>query len=237
MGTSWMEVITNSAMTFIDDVRLQEDLAGNAAQFFRRMTLYVNAAIPLLSRPPELLRFLLDGLMQAEYDDVSWESTTESTSRETVVETGMTEFELFSCSVVRSDASGHVLVAPYNDAVYDSTTGRVTFPVQDSPGIEYSLDFYNDGRFSHMLTLTQIRLMGLAISCAWDERFSRNWLNMQMKIHDSSFETVNESNYIREVTARLRSNRAMLNDELRKYEQDCAFAKTVGGRNQPMILL
>lgn len=235
MGTSWIEVISNSAMLFIDDVRLQDDVAVNPAQFFRRMTLYMNAAIPLLARPPELQTYLLNGMEAPAYDDFSWVSTTASTGAETVVETGITGFSLFSCVIRQVDAAENVTLIPYTDATYDPETGNVTFGVQSAAGIEYSLDFYNDGSFSADLTQTQKRLLGLAIACAWDERFSRNWLNMQMKIHDSSFETVNESNYIQTVTSRLKTNRAMLNDELWKYEQDYAYRNLVAKGNKPHI--
>ena len=67
----------------------------------------------------------------------------------------------------------------------------------------------------------------MAIAIVWDERFSRNWLSITQKIKDSSFDTVNESNYMREVQSRLVTNRQLLNDELRKYEQDLAYSNTV----------
>lgn len=106
MGTSWAEVITNSAMVYIDDLRLREDLAVNPAQFFRKMALYMNQAIPLLNRPPELLNFLTVGLIQPTFGDSTWTSTQESTVQETVVETGQVGFSLFSCVVSRRTAGG-----------------------------------------------------------------------------------------------------------------------------------
>ena len=227
MGTSWAEIITNSAMLYIDDVRLQEDLAVDPAQFFRKMSLYMNRAIPLMNRPPELLNFLTVGLTQPVFGDSTWESTQESTTQETVVETGQIGFSLFSCVVSQTDSRGNVTFTPYTAARYDSGTGQVTFPVQAAAGTQYVLDFYTDGSFAQTLTLTQQSLLGQAIALTWDERFSRNWLNMQPKVHDNSFTTVNEGTYTEKTTARMKSNRAAFYDELRKYEQDCAFQNVV----------
>lgn len=227
MGTSWAEIITNSAMLYIDDVRLQEDLAVDPAQFFRKMALYMNQAIPLMNRPPALLNFLTVGLTEPAFGDSTWESTQESTAQETVVETGQTGFSLFSCVVSQTDSRGNVTFTPYTAASYNSETGQVTFPVQGEAGTEYVMDFYTDGSFAQDLTATQQRLLGQAIALVWDERFSRNWLNLQPKVHDSSFTTVNEGTYTEKSTARLKSNRAAFYDELRKYEQDCAFQNVV----------
>lgn len=237
MGTSWMEIITNSAMVFIDDVRLQDDAAISPAQFFRRMTLYMNMAIPVFNRPPEMMAYLTRGMQEPTYDDYEWVSTQESTAQSTVVATGLTGFELFSCVIREMDAAGNVTLTPYGNAEYDPQTGNVTFPQQSAAGTTYVLDFYTDGSFLNELTPSQKRILGLCVACVWDERFSRNWLNMQMKIHDQSFETVNESNYIKEVTARLSTNQALLAEALHKYEQDCAYLNTVTARNaghQPM---
>ena len=46
---------------------------------------------------------------------------------------------------------------------------------------------------------------------------------MTPKIHDDSFETVNEANYTAQITKRLHENRIAFNDELRLYEQLCAY--------------
>lgn len=238
MGTPWSEVITNSAMVVIDDVRLQEDAAVNPAQFLRRMSLYMDVAIPMLTHPPELAERLTEGMVKAEYADFEWTSTEESMEQETVVETEKTGFDLCSCVIRRTSARGNnVTYVPYPEVTYDPETGAVTFPAQEAAGVEYMLDFYKDGEFAEDLTARQMRLLGMAIACVWDERFSRNWLNMQMKVHDQSFDVVNESNYIKETTARTGRTRAAFYDELRKYEQDCAYMGTVPQTKQAKRLL
>ena len=145
----------------------------------------------------------------------------------------MIGYELFSCSLRTYDSAGVVTATSVSDVTYDSETGEVTFPVQQSSGLEYSLDFYTDGSFGVDLTEAQKRLLGLCIGIVWDERFSRNWLNIQQKVKDSSFDTVNESNYMREVQSRLSVNRHLLNDELRRYEQDMAYVNTLP-QNPPL---
>ncbi len=227
MGTSWSEVICNFAMPVIDDVRLTDQMGENPALFFRRMALYMDLALPMVTRPPELEKYLRFGLVKPEYDDYLWTSTEESLSGETEIDTGMTGYDLFSCSLREVDESGIVTSTPVSDVTYDAETGVVTFPVQAEAGLEYNIDFYTDGSFYYDLTDAQKRLVGLAMAVVWDERFSRNWLNITQKIKDSSFDTVNESNYMRETQNRLFMNRHLLNDELRKYEQDLAYSNTL----------
>lgn len=225
MGTAWSDVIT-AAMVEIDDVRLQEQLAASPAQFYRRMAALVDLALPLMSRPPELISYLRSGTQRPAWADNEWVSTDKSISSETEAITGQPGYEI--CSVVRviADESGAVTYEAYPAATYDPEKGTVTFPKQDRAGISYIVDFYTDGSFPELSDM-QKRLMALAIAVVWDERFSRNWLNMQAKIHDESFTTVNEANYTDKITKRLHDNRIAFNDELRAYEQTCAFNRVM----------
>lgn len=232
MGTPWTEIICNYAMPVMDDVRLIDQMGENPALFFRRMALYMDLAIPMVSRPPELDSYLNYELVKPVYDDMIWRSTSESLEGETTVETSMIGYELFSCSLREVDESGVVTSTPVSGVTYDPETGTIVFPQQETVGLEYNVDFYTDGSFYYDLTEAQKRLLGLAVGVVWDERFSRNWLNITMKVKDASFDTVNESNYMREVQNRLFMNRHLLNDELRKYEQDVAYKNTVTPKAQ-----
>ena len=232
MGTPWTEIFCNYAMPVMDDVRLIDQMGENPALFFRRMALYMDLAIPMVSRPPELDSYLNYELVKPVYDDMIWRSTSESLEGETTVETSMIGYELFSCSLREVDESGVVTSTPVSGVTYDPETGTVVFPKQETVGLEYNVDFYTDGSFFYDLTEAQKRLLGLAVGVVWDERFSRNWLNITMKVKDASFDTVNESNYMREVQNRLFMNRHLLNDELRKYEQDVAYKNTVTPKTQ-----
>ena len=86
MGTPWTEIICNFAMPVMDDVRLIDQMGENPALFFRRMALYMDLAIPMVSRPPELDSYLNYELVKPVYDDMIWRSTSESLEGETTVE-------------------------------------------------------------------------------------------------------------------------------------------------------
>lgn len=219
MATTLAEIMSE-AMIYIDDVRLQDQLAGNPALFYRRMSAWITAAMPLLSSPPELRAYIEKEYVAPSFDDFEWFSDSESMTVETYdVPTGKIGYEL--CSVVVRSEDG-TYTTPYTEATYDPETGIVTFPQQTAVGIDYEIDFYTDGSVAD-LTMTMKRLFGLAVAIVWDERFSRNWLNITAKIHDSSFSTVNESNYMDKLTDRMLFNRQTFQDELRKYEQDNAY--------------
>lgn len=233
MGTTWSKILINS-MQIVNDTRWEEQLALSPAQFFRAKSEMLKCAIPLLNSPPELLSFLTDGLVSPEYGSIEWETDENSLSNETVIQTEFLGYSLMSCTVRIGDCGESI---PYEGALYDSATGEVTFPVQESTGIQYELDFYEDGEFKHELTMTQMRLLALAMAIVWDEHFSSDWLNRQPKIHDSSFETVNEANYTEKVDRELVSRVQKFNDELHKYEQICAYNTAINRYGKSVSLV
>lgn len=238
MGTKWAEIVSNYAMLVIDDIRLQDEAAENPAAFLRKMSIYLTYTLPLLSEPPELLPYLENGMREPSYDEYSWTSTEESTEQtETVISTEMVGFELFSCVVRTVDAAQNVSYTPYTEAVYNAETGEVTLPKQSEAGVEYQMDFYTDGEFANDLSRSIKSLLGKAIAVAWDERFENNWLNIQSKLHDKSFETVNESNYIRATGERHGKKFAEFCEARRKYAQDCAYMQVVpaSGRQTTLV--
>lgn len=239
MGTSWSDVISNSAMLFIDDIRLKDELSISPALFFRHMSLYMERAIPLMARPPLLLLRLQNGLEVPAFSDYEWVSTSASTTSETVVTTDCIGYEVFSCVVRTENSAEDISLTPYTEATYNAENGTVTFPIQQNENIIYQMDFYNDGYFSFDLTYTQKRLLGKGIAACWDERFSRNWLNMQMKIHDSTFDVVNESTYTEKTTNRFGKMFSQFCGELAKYEQDCEYVNVVAtkGQNSTWVLI
>lgn len=237
MGTAWSEVISDHAMVFIDDVRLMNQAEENPARFLRRMSLYMKNAIPLFSRPPEMIAYLKEGLTEPDYRDGAWVSDLQSLAGETKVETGFTGYELFSCAERVTEPDGTVILIPYPEASYDSETGEVTFPQQRDAGISYEMDFYTDGTFAHDLTAEQKRLLGLCIASVWDERFFRNWLNDAPKVHDRSFDAPNEPQYMEKGNKKKLQNRSLLNEELRKYEQDCTYATVFRAQRRRMELI
>lgn len=233
--TAWADILTR-AMVIIDDDRWREQLDLSPAEFYRAKSDYVRSALSLLCRPPELLTKLKNGMVLPSYTDAEWVSTQESTEGESVVETGAAGYDLCSVIQANTDAAGNVYYTAASGIAYDPETGNVTFPVQAQAGTRYLLDFYTDGAFED-LTETQMRLYSLAVAVIWDENFSRVWLDMTPKIHDASFTTVNEGNYLNTVTRRLVANRQSFNDELRKYEQDVAYYNVVTSRGGGAVTL
>ncbi len=221
MATTWADVIA-SAMVLIDDVRLEEQLAVSPAQFYRRMTGWVDLAFPRLNKPPELLSYITNGKTDPDYTDFEWISTEESTTGATQVDTGAIGYELCSVTVRIQHPNNTISLLPYNDATYNAETGIVTFPQQESAGIAYDIDFYTDGTFPD-LSETQKRLMALSIATLWDNRFQRNWLAIGAKNHDDSFNPPNEQQYMEKSTKRWQANVVAFYDELREYEQSCAY--------------
>jgi len=228
MATAWSEIVSENAMLVIDDEGLNQMAVDNPALFFRKMALYVNMALPLLCKPYELQDYLQNGMTAPTFASDEWVSTQASTTQATNISTGIAGYELFSCQQVSVDGCGNTVFTPYLEAVYNAATGVVTMPKQESVGVEYTFDFYKDGSFSD-LTITQKRLFGIAIASVWDERFFRNALNDTPKIKDKSFNTVNESEYMRASIQKKNANRAALFDELRRYEQDCYKASAMYG--------
>lgn len=222
--TAWADICTE-AMIYIDDVRLQDQLTVDPALYYRRMSLFISSAVALLNRPPELAQYIKNGRVDPLYGDSQWTSTTASTLAPETVATGMLGFDLCSCTKVEFMGDGSPVQSAYT-VQYDPDTGNVTFPQQEAAGIVYELDFYTDGEFPD-LSDRQKRLFGLAVALVWDERFYNTWLNRSPKINDSSFSTVNEANYTEKSSQALLRTRQAFQDELKHYEQDCAYAASV----------
>lgn len=129
--TGWSDIIAGTAMTLINDVRWRKNWRADPAQFFRAKSQYVSLALPMLSRPPELLAYLQAGMAPPQWADQEWTSTPESTTQETAISTGLLGFDLFSCSII---SPGTGSVQPYRDAAYDPVTGDRDVPAAERGG-------------------------------------------------------------------------------------------------------
>lgn len=219
--TGWSQVIAK-AKVLIDDVRWDRELAVDPARFYRAKSDYVLLALPLLNRPPNLQAAIKNGMTLPQYDSYSY-SLAEDISGNLTIETGMTGYEI--ASVVIRGADG-ISETPVTAFVYDAESGNVKAEITASAGQSVEIDFYTDGQFAD-LSDTQMRLFALAVAVVWDERFDNNWLNMQQKIHDSSFSTANEGNYAEKISQRRERNRAAFTEELKQYEQNVAYLSRV----------
>lgn len=220
--TTIADVITQ-ALILINDIRMQEELATNPALFYRRFSAYVKMAITQVNRPLELYEFLQKSYHDPAFGNFIWVSTSQSIGVPTDIDTGMIGYDLCSGTIRSEDGFTNV---PFPDFEYEPETGIIHMASQTEEGIEYNFDFYKDGWFDD-LTARMQRLLALSTAVIWDEHFTRDWLNMQPKIKDSSFETINEANYIQQTNKRMNDSWVSFNDELRKYEQDCAYRNII----------
>lgn len=223
--TGWSEIICHYAMLLINDDRMADKLKNNPARFLREMSLFMRSAIPRFNRPPEIIQWLKlgDG---PKYDSFLW-TVPEGEPGPATIPTGMTGYELCSAVIRGKDRYGNLIETPV-DVQYDPEAGDVTI-AEAIPGTIYDFDFYTDGYFKNELTQEMKRLLGLCVQSVWENRFTSEWLPRAAKVTDRSFTPPNEANWTRAQEEKRRSLAATLNEELRQYEYNCAYMRTVGG--------
>lgn len=226
--TGWTEIICDCAMLFINDDRMVDKLKNNPARFLREMSLYMRSAIPRFNRPPEIIPWLKRGT-PPQYDSFLW-TVPEGEPGPATIPTGITGYELCSVVVRGTDRYGNVTETPYTQAQYDAETGDVSLEYV-IPGTVFDMDFYTDGYFKNDLTQEMKRILGLCVQSVWENRFTSAWLAREAKVTDRSFTPPNEANWTRAQEEKRRSLEATLNEELRQYEHNCAYMRTVGGVN------
>lgn len=223
--TGWSEIICDYAMLFINDDRMVDKLRNNPARFLREMSLFMRSAIPRFNRPPEIISWLKLG-MEPQYDSFLWTAAEGGTA---TVMTGKNGYELCSIVVRGTDRYGNITETPF-PGTYDPETGAVTLDGV-AEGAVFDMDFYADGYFTNELTLEMKRILGLCVQLVWENRFTSAWLPREAKVSDRSFIPPNEANWTRAQEEKRRSLETALNEELRQYEQNCAYMRTVGGIN------
>lgn len=223
--TGWSEIVCDYAMVFINDDRMTEKLRNDPARFLREMSLFLRSAIPRFSRPPEIIPWLKLGT-QPKYDSFLWTAGEDGAA---TVSTGLTGYELCSIVVRGTDRYGNITEAPF-PGNYDPETGTVTLDGVTA-GTVFDMDFYTDGYFENDLTQEMKRILGLCVQSVWENRFTSVWLAREAKVIDRSFTPPNEANWTRAQEEKRRSLEATLNEELRQYEHNCAYMRTVGGVN------
>lgn len=227
--TGWTEIICEYAMLFIDDDRMTEKLKNDPARFFREMSLYMNSAISRFNRPPEIIPWLKLGT-NPKYDSFLWTAGEDGAA---TVSTGLTGYELCSIVLRGADRYGNITETPFPGS-YDPETGVVTL-AEVTGGAIFDMDLYTDGYFANDLTAEMKRILGLCVQSVWEQRFTSSWLPREAKVNDRSFTAPNEANWTRAQEEKRRSLEAALNEELRNYEQNCAYMTTVVGRRSTFL--
>lgn len=237
-ATKWADIILNYGELFTEDNREQEKFDINPASFLNETAYYLAAAIPRFNQPPPIECFLAQNTSQF-YTEYFWTVPGEvppegeaptPTTEPTVVSTGLYGYGL--CSVVARgvDQFGNPEDTPYLEAQYNRTTGEVIFEAGLIPGTQYVICLYLDGFFSNTLTPEMKRILGLCFHLVWEYRFTSAYLPRAAKINDKSFIAPNEANWTRAQEEKRRSLEDSLNQELKKYSQDCAYRGTVGAK-------
>jgi len=225
---TYSEIICDYFMVQQEDVRLQDELAENPAGFFRKMALYMKNAIPMFNRPPEAKEWL-------KHTDPDWTAVSIETEQlmnpGDTVDTGAAGYEMMSAGIIEEDDLGTPSYRSV-DTEYDSETGEVTINEVVESGVELQFDFYTDGTFDYELTDEMKGILGLCVQYVWERRFNNDFLSRTPKIHDDSFTTGNESNWISKGTERMKMIYGQLNSALISFEQGLAAMETLPRANK-----
>lgn len=224
MSTAW-EPIETQAMTYIkNDLSLDWDMKNRLAVFYNRMAAYMEWAIPLFNRPPEILLKLRD-ITAPDFEDVDY-TPTEAREAPVTIETGLTGFDICSCGLVAKDQFGGVEYTPVS-CVYDSASGDVVVNMALTADDTLSINLYKSGAFAADLSRTEQTILAYGIYAAWEHRFDNNAIERTSKIRDSSFTTISEASQTNANTARQREVMQQFYGMLRHYERNRNYIETV----------
>ncbi len=224
MSTAW-EPIETQAMTYIkNDLSLDWDMKNRLAVFYNRMAAYMEWAIPLFNRPPEIL-LKLRVITAPDFEDVDY-TPTEAQEAPVTIETGLTGFDICSCGLVAKDQFGGVEYTPVS-CVYDSASGDVVVNTALTAEDTLSINLYKSGAFAADLNRTEQTILAYGIYAAWEHRFDNNAIERTSKIRDSSFTTISEASQTNANTARQREVMQQFYGMLRHYERNRNYIETV----------
>lgn len=240
--TPILDIITNYCAQYVDDIRLEELTTDNPPLYARKMAAYLNTAIPLFNKPPEVLPFLVGdkdspGYTPAQCDDLRY-TVTEDLTAATTVQLGISYigYELFSAHVLVKDDAQNVVSVKTDLCVYDSAKGEITInasaeqPV--SKGTIFDFDFYTDGEFKNDLPIEMKSILGMCFQVVWQDRFNSDWLSNVAKVEDKSSYEQNRGRKMDADTARLDQLRRKLAEEMRQYGQNLYYLATISPQNR-----
>lgn len=239
--TPLLKLLTEYCESYVDDIRTQELANTNPPLYARKMSQYFIPSVNLFSIPSEMPEYLLGTkinprFFEPVYDNKRYTTNGDKTSR-FQIELGedFVGYELFSAHIL-SLKGNSVITTPTDICSYDSTTGIITVnaseenPVKDNTTFDF--DFYTDGWFEEDLSPQIMNILGMCFQVVWQDRFNTDWLSNVAKVEDKSFVEQNRANKMNADTARLNQLRQKLASEMRRFEQNQYYNKTVSGSNR-----
>lgn len=214
-----VEPIMEAAMIWIrNEPSLDFDRAHRLPLFYRRMWGYMQAALPLFSRPPEML-VTLRRLTPPRFG-----SKTLVVPSSGVLQ-GLTGFQLCSAVQIKTDELGDPYAIPLEVSSYNPSTGILTVTEALQTGDRLELDFHSSGSFTDDLDPEACQILAFCIYDVWEHRFANNFLERTAKLRDSTFSTVSEASMTQANTARVLEADRRLSDLLRTYADNLEYLK------------
>lgn len=236
--TPLLKVLTEYCATYVDDIRLQELSIENPALYARKMSQYFIPSIALFSIPAEMQEYLVGNKYNPKFFEPIYDNKRVTTSgkqtKSFTIDLGeeYQGHELFSANILSLNG-GKVKTTPTNICEYDSATGIIKVTASEENPIEdnttFDFDFYTDGWFEEELSSQVMNILGICFQCVWQDRFNTDWLSNVAKVEDKSFYEQNRANKMNADTARLNQLRQKLAGEMRRFEQNLYYKKTVLG--------
>lgn len=226
MGTSFEKIETRAMMYIKNDITLDQDLVTRLPVFYNRMKSYMMAGKSYFNKPPKI-QPLLSAYEEPSFEECFYTIEAPKTSPVTV-ETNIKGYDICSAGIIEDDAYGVPQYTALDVASYDSETGDVVINMTVSVDTEIVLDFYKSGSFNANLDDEQIEILAYCVYVAWENRFENNVLERTAKIRDSGFTPISEASQMDANTNRNKQVMDVLQDWLRRYEQNCKYIEVIG---------
>jgi hypothetical protein len=226
MGTSFEMIETKAMMYIKNDISLDQDLATRLPVFYNRMKAYLMAGKSYFNKPPKM-QHILSSYTEPLFNEAIYVSDSAQEAPATLT-TGVTGYEIVSAGIIENDVYGNPQYTELPVKSYDPLTGDVRVDAGVKAQEEVTLDFYKGGSFDADLDDEQIAILAYCVYVAWELRFENNAIERTAKIRDSGFTPISEASQMDANTNRNKQVMDILQDWLRRYEQNQKYLDVVG---------
>lgn len=226
MGTSFEKIETRAMMYIKNDITLDQDLATRLPVFYNRMKSYMMAGKAYFNKPPKI-QPLLSAYSEPLFEE-GFYTIEAPKSAPVTAETGVKGYDICSAGIIADDKYGVPQYTPLEVVSYDSETGDVVINMSVTEDTEIVIDFYKSGSFNADLDDEQIEILAYCVYVAWENRFINNVIERTAKIRDSGFTPISEASQMDANTNRNKQVMDVLQDWLRRYEQNCKYIEVIG---------